>query len=344
MKKTYRQFPVLRKQIIIDEATEKKKKTLEKQVFFLMAAIYCQDFHEFIKPKTAASELEFSQEIEAWLRRNRRMSNYQLCHDCYKRIQKSFQHTQKCPHSVYKTFCHECPTMCYREEDQKNMLPIMHYSSKKLIKKHPIYAFRFVKNLLANKSIIKKNEVRKMKIGRWKAFTIKDIVFLAVITAVTLLVSGPVAPIVMTVTKLGAQAFAMALPFALITSIGLRKVKKNGSLTIIGVFSGLVLGLMSPVMFFNQLAGSVLSEGLALILFKNYENKKAVLFSAGLFSFFTIPTTGIINILAKGRAISEQIGNVFTFLLFVLGAVALGLIGAAIGNIISDELQKAGKL
>ena len=88
MKKTYRQFPVLRKQII-DEATEKKKKTLEKQ-FFLMAAIYCQDFHEFIQPKTAASELEFSQEIEAWLRRNRRMSNYQLCHDCYKRIKSHF--------------------------------------------------------------------------------------------------------------------------------------------------------------------------------------------------------------------------------------------------------------
>ena len=37
---------------------------------------------------------------------------------------------------------------------------------------------------------------------------------------------------------------------------------------------------------------------------------KAVLFSAGLFSFFTIPSTGIINTLAKGRAISEQIGNV----------------------------------
>ena len=61
---------------------------------------------------------------------------------------------------------------------------------------------------------------------RFQAFTVKDIVFLAVITAVTLLAAGPLAPIVMTVTKIGPQAFAMALPFALVTSIGLRKVKK----------------------------------------------------------------------------------------------------------------------
>ncbi len=177
-----------------------------------------------------------------------------------------------------------------------------------------------------------------------EAFTIKDIVFLAVITAVTLLASGPVAPIVMTVTKLGAQACAMALPFGLLTSIGLRKVKKSGSLVIIGIFSGLVLLLMAPVMFFNQLVATLLSEGLALGLFKSYENRKAVLFSAGLFSFFTIPTTAVVNILAKGRTIAEQIGNPLTFVLLVAGAVALGFAGALIGNRISDELQKAGKL
>jgi hypothetical protein len=178
----------------------------------------------------------------------------------------------------------------------------------------------------------------------FKAFTIKDIVFLAVITAVTLLLCGPIAPLVMTTTKLGTQAFAMALPFALITTIGLRKVKKTGSLTIIGIFSGLVLLLMAPVMFFNQLVGSVLSESFALLLFRSYENKKAIIFSAGLFSFFTIPMTAVINILVKGRSILEQIGNPITFILFVLGAIALGFLGAIIGNKIADELEKAGKL
>lgn len=176
------------------------------------------------------------------------------------------------------------------------------------------------------------------------AFTLKDVVFLAVITAVTLLACGPLAPLVMTVTKLGAQALAMALPFALFTSIGLRKVKKSGSLVIIGIFSGLVLLLMAPVMFFNQLIASILAEGLALILFQSYEDRRAVLLSAGLFSFFTLPTTAVVNILAKGRTISEQIGHPLIFVLLVLGAVALGLLGAVIGNKISDELAKAGKL
>lgn len=178
----------------------------------------------------------------------------------------------------------------------------------------------------------------------FKAFTIRDIVFLAVITAVTLLFSGPFAPLVMTATKLGVQAAAMALPFALMTSIGLRKVKKPGSLTLVGLFSGLVLLLMAPVMFFNQLIGALLSEGTALLLFKTYDNKKTILFSSGLFSFFTIPLTAIVNILAKGRSVKEQIGNPFTFVLIVAGAILLGFIGAFIGNKIADELEKAGKL
>ncbi len=183
-----------------------------------------------------------------------------------------------------------------------------------------------------------------MKKIKFEAFTIRDIVFLAVITAVTLLASGPFAPLVMTLTKLGAQAFAMALPFALFTSIGLRKVKKSGSLLIIGLFSGLLLLLMAPVMFFNQVIATLLSEGLALALFKSYDEKKAILFSAGLFSFFTIPTTAVVNILAKGRTITEQIGNPLSFLLLVCGAAILGFLGAFVGNKISDELEKAGKL
>ena len=97
-------------------------------------------------------------------------------------------------------------------------------------------------------------------------------------------------------------------------------------------------------MFFNQLIATLFAEGLALALFKSYENKKTVLFSAGLFSFFTILPTAVVNILAKGRTITEQIGNPLTFILFVLGAAALGFLGAWIGNKIADELQKAGKL
>ena len=109
-----------------------------------------------------------------------------------------------------------------------------------------------------------------MKSFRFQAFTVKDIVFLAVITAVTLLASGPFAPIVMTASKIGPQAFAMALPFALVTSIGLRRRKKSGSLLIIGIFSGLGMFLMAPVLFFNQFTGSPFSERLDLLHFKTY--------------------------------------------------------------------------
>jgi len=162
MTKDCKRFPILRKELPINKDEERKKKTFEKQIFFLMVAVYCQNCHTAKKIKFTVLNLDFPENIQTWISEEKRVSKYRLCPDCYELIENAFRHTENCPHSSYKTFCHECPTPCYREEEQAKMLPIMHYSGKRIIRAHPIYALRFFGNLIRNKIRIKKH-MRKME-------------------------------------------------------------------------------------------------------------------------------------------------------------------------------------
>ena len=61
---------------------------------------------------------------------------------------------ERCPHSFYKTFCHQCPTTCYKSEDLEHIEPIMKYAGRKIMMKHPLIGTRFVINLLMAKKTI----------------------------------------------------------------------------------------------------------------------------------------------------------------------------------------------
>lgn len=179
---------------------------------------------------------------------------------------------------------------------------------------------------------------------KFQTFQLREVVLLAILAAVLLLTSAPVAPIVMTVTKLGVQAAAMALMFSAVSAIALRAVPKPGALLIVGLFSGLVLLFMAAVMLFNQVIAAFLAEAVSLLIFRSYRNKKALLTAAGLYPFFTIPTTGLFNFFAKGLSFKEQIGNVPSFLLVLIAALGLGFLGSFIGQKIADALERAGKI
>lgn len=177
-----------------------------------------------------------------------------------------------------------------------------------------------------------------------KRFTLKDIVFLAVLSAVLLLVSSLIMPIVM-FTQLFALRQLLAAPvFALFCAIGIRKVSKIGTLTIIGFFSGFVLLFMSPIMFFNNFFGAIIAEVLTLIIFKNYTKRSSIIFSAGIYIPITLPITLFFTAVMRGKSFSAQIGNGISSAAVAVGSIALGIAGAWLGMKIADELEKAGKL
>ena len=178
----------------------------------------------------------------------------------------------------------------------------------------------------------------------FQKITIKDIVFLAIFSAVLLGVSGLVMPLVMTTQIFGLRQLTSAPLFALFCTIALYKVPKIGSLTIIGLITGTVLLFMSPIMFFNNVIGAVAVEIVVLIIFRGYQKKSAPLVAAGLYIPFTLPITIVSTQIMKGQSLSDILGDPAMTVGICIGTVILSFIGAFLGRKIATELRKAGKL
>lgn len=175
-------------------------------------------------------------------------------------------------------------------------------------------------------------------------FQIKDFVFLAVLSAAMTLAGGITMPLVMHTTMFGLRNMVAAPLYALFCAIGLMKVRKPGALTVIGIFSGAPLAMMSVVMFFNNFVAAVVAELLMLLFFRGYQKKGAVLFVAGIYMPLSLPVTLLFSMWLNGSSYSDLVAAPIPAIFTSLGTIVLGFVGALIGMKIAAELQKAGKL
>lgn len=178
----------------------------------------------------------------------------------------------------------------------------------------------------------------------FKKFQIKDFVFLAVLAAAVTLCGGITMPLVMHTTLFGLRNMAAAPIYALFTAVALMKVRKPGALTVLGIFSGAPLAFFSVVMFFNNFVAAIIAELLMLLIFKGYQKKSAVFFTAGIYMPLSLPVSVLFSMWLNGQSYSQLVDRPLASIFTSLGTVALGFLGAAIGMKISAELQKAGKL
>lgn len=177
-----------------------------------------------------------------------------------------------------------------------------------------------------------------------KKFNIKDIVFLAIISTLLLIASAAIMPIVMFTNKFALRQVLASPIFAVFTVIALKKVSKLGSISIIGVFTGSFLLLMSPIMFFNNIVGGILTEIIVFIFFRNYNNDKAIIFGATIYMPMTVPISLLYAITMEGNSALEKMKDPTTTIIYTVLSIILGFIGAKLGMKIAKELQKAGKL
>lgn len=175
-------------------------------------------------------------------------------------------------------------------------------------------------------------------------FQIKDFVFLAVLSAAMTLAGGITMPLVMHTTLFGLRNMVAAPLYALFCAIGLMKVRKPGALTVIGIFSGAPLAMMSVVMFFNNFVAAVVAELLMLLFFRGYQKKGAVLFTAGIYMPLSLPVTLLFSMWLNGSSYDDLVAAPIPAIFTSLGTIVLGFVGALIGLKIAAELQKAGKL
>ncbi|MDD7266862.1 MAG: MptD family putative ECF transporter S component [Lachnospiraceae bacterium] len=176
-----------------------------------------------------------------------------------------------------------------------------------------------------------------------KRFELKDIVFIAIFSAALLMLSGLIVPLVM-FTRLFALRQLLSAPFfALFGVIAIVKTRKPGTLLLMGIFTGLVLLFMSPVMFYNNVFGAILAEVIGLAA-GGYEKKRAVILAAGLYIPLTLPITLVFTAWLKGISFAEQWGTSWVSPLICCGTILTGMIGAVLGWKLAIELQKSGKL
>jgi hypothetical protein len=184
----------------------------------------------------------------------------------------------------------------------------------------------------------------------FQKYAIKDIVFLAIITACTL-VTGAVMPLLVNVPVFGIIQLGLGLQFSIFPVIGMMKVKKPGALVLQSLFISVFLVFMFPPMVFI-IACALIAELVVLIFFRGYKNDWACVVAGTLYMPLTIPFLFLYyNVFysvtgSEKAAVSMFIGsgNVGYIIGITVAVLALCFVGSLIGMVIARELRKAGKL
>jgi hypothetical protein len=184
----------------------------------------------------------------------------------------------------------------------------------------------------------------------FQKYAIKDIVFLAIITACTL-VTGAIMPLLVNVPVFGIIQLGLGLQFSVFPVIGMMKVRKPGALLLQSLFISVFLVFMFPPMVFI-IACALIAELVVLLFFRGYKKDLACVAAGTLYMPLTIPflflyynafytVTG-----SEKAAVSMFIGgnNAGYIIGISIAVLALCFVGSLIGMVVAKELRKAGKL
>ena len=171
----------------------------------------------------------------------------------------------------------------------------------------------------------------------FKRFKIKDVVFLAVMAALLFACSAVAMPL-MSIALFGLRNMATAVFYGVFATLAVMKVRKPCALTLLGFFNSVILLMMSPVMFVTNIVSTVLSELIALLIFKSYDSDMAAVTAASLMIPITLPFSAVFSVIMNGTSFSEVFGNSWLIALTCAGTVVLSVLDAL------KELRKAGKI
>ena len=184
----------------------------------------------------------------------------------------------------------------------------------------------------------------------FKKYKIKDIVFLAIITACTL-ITGAVMPLLVNVPLFGIVQLGLGLQFSVFPVIGMMKVRKPGSLLFQSIFISVFLIFMFPPMALIIVCALV-SETLALLIFRGYKNDWACVFAGTLYMPLTLPLmwlyyNAFYTVTGEEKAATSMFlggANPGVVVGISIAVVALCFVGSVVGMLIARELKKAGVL
>jgi len=174
-------------------------------------------------------------------------------------------------------------------------------------------------------------------------FSARDLAFVAVICAIitaVVIVSHRLAAPFLRIP--GAIQVSSAFFVGIVAAIGLAKVKKVGTFTLIGVTRGLIAGFIipaMPILFLAVATGGVFADGVTKLFRADYSEEKFVISACGCYTFArAVVAMGMAVVLGLPRAILSP----HVILAVSLVCFALGSIGGYVGTRIAKELKEAG--
>lgn len=184
----------------------------------------------------------------------------------------------------------------------------------------------------------------------FRKYRIKDIVFLAIITACTL-VTGAVMPLLVNVPLFGIVQLGLGLQFSAFPVIGLMKVRKPGALFFQSLFISVFLIFMFPPMALITVC-ALISEAVVLLLFRGYRSDWACVLAGTLYLPLTLPLMylyykAFYTVTGEEKAaVSMFLGSTAPGVIagISVAVVALCFVGSLAGMLIARELKKAGVL
>ena len=158
-------------------------------------------------------------------------------------------------------------------------------------------------------------------------------------------------PLLIHVPVFGIIQLGLGLQFSIFPVIGLMKVRKAGSMTIMGIFIALFLVMMFPPMALIAVC-AVVVELLVFAIFRSYKNDWACVMAGTLYMPLTVPLLYLyynVNYTVTGaenEAVSMFLGATDPWVIVGMTAaiVALCFVGSVIGMIISRFFRFKTKL
>lgn len=195
----------------------------------------------------------------------------------------------------------------------------------------------------ASTEVVHSTKISNLENGFIQKFTIKEIVFLAILSAVLILTCSVMA-IVAEATKIiwAVGQVSTALQMSLFITIGLMRVRKTFTTAFILIFMSLIMMMMSPVMALSNILVIICIEVLILIIFKGYDTDFACMFGGFMAPILSIITPAVYNSILVPEVFKATVSNLAMVILMTLLVIALALIGSTIGLKIGQELQKSG--
>ncbi|MEK0211265.1 hypothetical protein WM019_03795 [Bifidobacterium mongoliense] len=180
-------------------------------------------------------------------------------------------------------------------------------------------------------------------LGAWAGFGVRDIVFLAISGALVLVCSALTAPL-HAIGLFGLPQMCVAPFFAFFMAVGVLKVRKPGSATIIAAVSALPSLMMRPASGIMALLTGLIAELIILAIYRDYRRIAAV-YAVSIFTpIAMVPVQVLYYTLVLGRNLSTVMSFNLVVAVVLAMTVVLAVGGSLLGVKVGRELIAHGRL